>query len=232
MRGIVFDFPTMTANEICATQTTTASDQALIINGSLSNIALKNGQGYSPAAVLPGIQRSVQISSTGNISTSTFTISGFDLRATGLLSTTVAGPTGLLIPTHTVTEFNRVTAISVGTLASSSFTVGVGATGSTNWIHTDRFVTPFSLNCIVVTGTSQPITIQDTSQNAQLLTAPVTFNFATLTTVTVNQAAAYTAPVAYIRAIFTATLVAAATSSATTAGQVTFMQAGSGAGGV
>lgn len=225
MRGIVFNYPTMTANEICATQTTTATDQALIINGTLSNI----GQGRTPfAAVFPAIQRSVQISSTGNISTSTFTISGFDCRATGLLTTTIAGPTGLLIPTHTVTEYNRVTAISVGTLASSTFTIGGGATGSTNWVHAERFVTPFSLNCVVVTGTSQPITIQDTSQSAALLPSPVTFNFATLTTVTINQEAAYTAPVVYVRAVFTATLVAAATSSATTAGQVTFLQAGLG----
>lgn len=225
MRGAVFNYPTMTANEVTATQTTTATDQALLINGSLSNVAV----GRTPfIATFPAIQRSIQISSTGNISTSTFTISGFDMRATGLLSTTLAGPTGTLIPTHTTIEFNQVTAISVGTLATIPFTVGVGATGTSNWYHTDRFLTPFSVNVVVVTGTSQPITIQDTSQNAYTSSAPVTFNFATLTTVTINQEAAYTAPVAFIRAAFTATAVAAATSSATTAGQVTILQAGGG----
>ncbi len=227
MRPIVFSYPTMTAVEICATQTTTATDQALIINGGLSNIGLKNTQGYSPIAVLPGIQRSIQISSTGNISTSTFTISGFDLRATGLLSTTLAGPTGSVIPSHTTIEFNQVTAISVGTLASIAFTVGVGATGSSNWVEPDNFIQPFSVNVAVITGTSQNITIQDTPQNPNTSSAPTVFNNATLVNVTANQQAVYSFPVNFVRAVFVATVVQAATSSATTAAQVTFQQAGS-----
>lgn len=226
MRPIVFSFPTETAVEVCATQTTTATDQALLINGGLSNINV----GRTPIfAAFPGIQRSIQISSTGNISTSTFTISGYDLRATGLLSTTVAGPTGTLIPTHTTIEFNQVTAISVGTLASVPFTIGVGATGSTNWVKTDTFITPFNMAIAVVTGTSQPVTIQDTPNNPNTTSNPAVFSHATLVTVTVNQESNYAYPVPYTRAIFVATAVAAATSSATTAAQITFIQAGSGA---
>lgn len=228
MRPVVYSYPTMTANEVTATQTTTAASQALIINGSLSNIALKNGQGYSPIAAFPGIQRSIQISSTGDISTSTFTISGFDLRATGLLSTTVAGPTGLLIPTHTTIEFNQVVAISVGTLASTPFTVGVGATGSSNWNTLDKFINPFNVSIAVVTGTSQPVTIQDTPNNPNTTSNPTVFNHATLVAVTVNQESNYGYSVNFARAIFVATAVAAATSSATTAAQVTFIQAGNG----
>lgn len=229
MRPIVFSFPTITAAEICATQTTTATDTALLINGGFSNANV--GRTPIVATLTGGVQRSIQISSTGNISTSTFTISGFDLRATGLLSTTLAGPTGLLIPTHTTIEFSQVTAISVGTLASSSFTVGVGATGSSNWVETNAFANPFNVSIAVVTGTSQPVTIQDTPNNPNTSSAPTVFNHATLVTVTVNQESNYSFPVAYTRAVFTATLVAAATSSATTAAQITFIQAGSGNGG-
>lgn len=225
MRPITFNYPTITAAEICATQTTTATDTAILINGGSSNVAV----GVTPfIATLPGIQRSIQISSTGNISTSTFTISGFDLRATGLLSTTLAGPTGTLIPTHTTIEFNQVTAISVGTLATIPFTVGVGATGSSNWVTADTAVSPFNVTVSVTTGTSQPVTIQDTPQNANTASAPTVFNHATLVTVTVNQESNYAFPVRYTRAVFTATLVAAATSSATTAAQIVFVQAGSG----
>lgn len=225
MRSIVFSFPTETAVEVCATQTTTAASQALIINGGLSNI----GMGRTPiVAMFPAIQRSVQISSTGDISTSTFTISGYDLRATGLLSTTVAGPTGTLIPTHTVIEFNQVTAVSVGTLASVPFTIGVGATGSTNWIKTDTSISPFNMTIAVVTGTSQPVTIQDTPNSPNTTSNPTVFSHATLVAVTVNQESNYAYPVRYTRAVFVATAVAAATSSATTAAQVTFIQAGSG----
>lgn len=226
MRQVTFSYPTETAVEICATQTTTVATSALLINGGLSNISQLNNPGYIPIAVLPGIQRSVQISSTGNISTSTFTISGYDLRATGLLSTTVAGPTGFLIPTHTTIEFNQVTSVVVGTIASSTFTIGVGATGSSNWVQGDTFKNPFNMTVVVVTGTSQPVTIQDTPNNPNFTSSPTVFNHATLVTVTVNQESNYAFPVAFTRAVFTASAVAAATSSATTAASVYFIQTG------
>lgn len=226
MRQVLFSYPTETAVEICATQTTTASSASLTINGGLSNIRQLNSAGYIPVAVMPGIQRSIQISCTGNISTSTFTISGYDLLATGLLSTTVAGPTGTLIPTHTTIEFNQVTAVSVGTLASIPFTVGVGATGSSNWVMTDKWKDPFNISVGVITGTSQPVTIQDTPNDPNTTSVPTTFSHATLVTVTVNQQSNYAYPVNYTRAIFVATAVAAATSSATTAASVFFIQAG------
>lgn len=226
MRPIVISYPTETANEVCATQTTTATDQALILNGSLANRTQYLQTNAVPRAVFTAIQRSVQISSTGNISTSTFTITGRDVRGVAF-TTTLAGPTGLLIPTHTTQEYNQITAISVGTLATIPFTIGVGATGSSNPVETNTFGNPFNMSVTVVTGTSQPITIQDTQDNAaDTSVSPVWFSHATLVTVTVNQESNYAFPVRYIRAIFTATAVAAATSSASTAGQVTFVQAG------
>lgn len=226
MRQVVFNYPTETAVEICATQTTTASGASLLINGGLSNIGKLNSQGYIPVAVMPGIQRSIQISSTGDISTSTFTISGYDLRATGLLSTTVAGPTGILIPTHTTIEFNQVSAVSVGTIASSAFTIGVGATGSTNWLMTDKFKNPFNMAISVITGTSAPVTVQDTPNDPNTNSNPTVFSHATLVTVTANAQSNYAYPVNYTRAVFVATAVAAATSSATTAASVYFIQTG------
>lgn len=226
MRLITFSYPTETAVEVCATQTTTAASQVLILNGGFSNIAQLNGPTpFVSLVTLPGIQRSIQISSTGNISTSTFTISGRDLRGTAF-TTTLAGPTGTLIPTHTTQEFNTITAISVATLASSSFTIGVGATGSSNWVHGDGFVTPFSMSIAVTTGTSQPVTIQDTPDDANSGLPVNIFSHATLATVTVSAESNYAFPVNYTRAIFTATAVGAATSSATTPASVTFFQAG------
>lgn len=231
MRPIAFSFPTFTQNEICATQTTTATSQGLIINGSLSNINIQNTQGYSPQALAVGIQRPVAIFSTGNISTSTFTISGFDYRATGLLSTTIAGPTGLAIPVQTVTEFNRVIAVSVGTLASSSLTVGFGPSGSTNWVNLDKNIVPFNVAISVVVSTGTPVTIQDTplDLNQVAPAAAFTFNHATLATVTVSAQNSYTVPVNYARAICTATLNTASSALATSTPAITFIQAGSGA---
>jgi hypothetical protein len=203
----------------------------LIINGSLSNINIQNTQGYSPQAVAVGIQRPVAIFSTGVINTSTFTISGFDCRATGLLSTTIAGPSGLLVPVQTVTEFNRVTAVSVGTLASSSFTVGFGPSGSTNWVNLDKKIVPFNVTLSVTVSTGTPVTIQDTplDLNFTIPTAAFTFNHSTLATVTVSAQSNYSFPVNYARGICTATLNTASAALATSAAAVTFIQAGSGA---
>ena len=231
MRPIAFSFPTFTQNEICATQTTTATSQGAIINGSLSNFNIKNGQGYSPQAFAVGIQRPVAIFSTGNISLSSFTISGFDCRATGLLSTTIAGPTGLLIPVQTAIEFNKVTAVTVGAFASSTFTVGFGPSGTTNWINLDKFMNPFNVTISVTVSTGTPITIQDTplDLNSVAPAAAFTFNHATLATVTVSAQSSYTVPVNYSRAICTATLNTASAALATSTPVVTFIQAGSGA---
>jgi hypothetical protein len=232
VRPISFSFPTFTQNEICATQTTTATSQGLVINGSLSNINIQNTQGYSPQALAVGIQRPVAIFSTGNISTSTFTISGFDCRATGLLSTTIAGPTGTLVGfVQTVTEFNKVIAVSVGTLASSSLTVGFGPSGSTNWVNLDKNIAPFNVAISVVVSTGTPVTIQDTplDLNQVAPAAAFTFNHATLATVTVSAQNSYTVPVNYARAICTATLNTASSALATSTPAITFIQAGSGA---
>ena len=231
MRPIAFSFPTFTQNEICATQTTTAASQGLVINGSLSNVNIQNTQGYSPQAVAVGIQRPVAIFSTGNISTSTFTISGFDCRATGLLSTTIAGPTGLLIPTQTVTEFNRITAVSVNTFASSNFTVGFGPSGTTNWVNLDKAIVPFNVTISVTVSTGTPVTIQDTPLDLNQVppAAAFTFNHSTLATVTISAQSNYTLPVNYARGICTATLNTASAALATSAAAVTFIQAGSGA---
>jgi hypothetical protein len=231
VRPVTFSFPTFTQNEICATQTTTAASQGAIINGSLSNINIQNGQGYTPEAVAVGIQRPVAIFSTGNISTSTFTISGYDCRATGLLSTSFAGPTGTAIPVKSATEFNRVVAVSVGTLASSNFTVGFGPSGSTNWVNLDKFQDPFNVTISVTVSTGTPITIQDTplDLNQVVPAAAFTFNHSTLATVTISAQSNYAYPVSYARAICTATLNTASSALATSAPSVTFIQAGSGA---
>jgi len=228
MRPVTFSFPTFTQNEISATQTTTATSQAVVINGSLSNISQINSAGYSPVAIAAAIQRPVAVFSTGNISTSTFTISGYDCRATGLLSTSIAGPSGIAAPVQTVTEYNRVTSVSVGTLASSNFTVGFGPSGTTNWVCTDKFKNPFNVTISVTVSTGTPVTIQDTPDDLNVVnpSTALIFNHSTLATVTVSAQSNYAYPVNYTRAILTATLNTASSALATSAPVVTFIQAG------
>ena len=229
MRPITFSFPTITQNEICATQFTTATDQSLLINGSL---AVVNAKGQYPYALAPGIQRPVAIFSTGNIETSTFTITGYDCRATGLLSTTLIGPTGTATQTQTTTEFNRVVSVTVGAVSLATFTVGFGASGSTNWVNPNKFQDPFNVTISVANvGTGAPITVQDTplDLNVTAPTAAFTYNHTVLATITTATQSNYQMPVTYMRAIFTATRSTAANSTATVGPSVVFQQAGSGA---
>jgi len=217
MRPTVISFPAPSVNAVCATQTTTAASQALTLNGSLSNIALSNGQGYSPLVVFPGIQRAISVTSTGNISTSTFSITGYDTRSV-LLTTTLTGPNNTTV--NTTTEFNKITAVSVGTLASSAFTVGTSATGSSTWVQGDSFISPFAVTVAVGTVTSAPITIQDTPNDVQSAAPTLIFNHSSLATVTVSAESNYAFPARFMRFICTST------GTATGDSQVTFIQSG------
>lgn len=222
MREVTFNYASGgLVNVVSATQSFTASNQTVLLNGSFSNVAALNGRApfIAQAVVSPGIQRTLTITSTGNISTSTFTIAGFNIQGTAV-STTLTGPNN---GTATTTaEFAAVTSVTVGTTASSTFTVGFGASGSTNWVQTDRFKNPFAVTISVVPGaTTQPVTIQNTEDDVNTVASPVAFNHSTLATVTVNTQSNYAFPVKYVRAIFTATQ-----STASGAAVVTFEQAG------
>ena len=159
MRPVIFSFPTQTANGVCATQTTTATDQSLVLNGSLSNF----NAGVTPFAVTvaPGIQRTLTITSTGNISTATFTITGIDTSGYAV-STTLTGPNAATATT--VAEFFKVTSISAGTIATSAFTVGVGVTGTSRWAVVDTFQNPVAVTVAITmnTATTSLVTIQRT----------------------------------------------------------------------
>ena len=219
MRPIAITFPIPVVNSVSATQSFTASTQGVLLNGSLSNVGKVSTQGYSPNVTFPGIQRTVTITSTGNINTSTFTITGIDVRGQAV-STTLTGPNGATATT--TAEFAQVTAITVGTTASSNFTVGTGATGSSVWVQGNSFTAPFSVTVAVSTVTTAPITIQDTPQDANSVVPTNIYNHPTLATVTVSAESSYTSPVQYMRAIITAT------SNPATASVVTFIQAGGG----
>lgn len=217
MRPVVISIPIPVVNSVSATQTFTASSQSVLLNGSLSNVGRQSTQGYSPNVTFPGIQRTVTITSTGNISTSTFTITGIDTRGQAV-ATTLTGPNGATATT--TAEFAQVNSITVGTTASSPFTVGTGATGSSIWVQGNLFMAPFAVTVAVNTVTSAPITIQDTPDDANAVVPTNIFAHSTLATVTVSAESNYAFPARYMRGIFTAT------STATGASTVTFIQAG------
>ena len=215
MRPVIFSFPTQTVNGVCATQTTTATDQSLVLNGSLSNF----NAGVTPFAVTvaPGIQRTLTITSTGNISTATFTITGIDTSGYAV-STTLTGPNNATATT--VAEFFKVTAISVGTIATSAFTVGVGITGTSRWAMVDTFQNPVVVTVAINTVTSAPVSIQHTFDPISTSTSPMIISATGLTTITTATNLSYSENATAYRAIFVAT------GTATGAAQVNIIQSG------
>lgn len=195
MRPVIFSFPTITQIEICATNTTGASGATLVLNGGSSNYPNRNSAGYVAFATPGGgIQRPVMVYSTGDISTSTFSVSGLDVNGYAV-STTFAGPSGTAVSTgKSTSEFAVVTAVSIGnTAATSPFTVGFGPSGTTNAAIIDGYPDPGNVSySIVKVPTSGPVTFQNTFDNVFTATAPtwltVTFSsgvaFASQTTAT------------------------------------------------
>ena len=215
MRPVIFSFPTQTVNGVCATQTTTATDQSLVLNGSLSNF----NAGVTPFAVTvaPGLQRTLTVTSTGNISTATFTITGIDTSGYAV-STTLTGPNNATATT--VAEFFKVTAISVGTIATSAFTVGVGITGTSRWAMVDTFQNPVVVTVAINTVTSAPVSIQHTFDPISTSTSPMIIAATGLTSITTATNLSYNENATAYRAIFIAS------GTATGVAQVNIIQSG------
>ena len=215
MRPVIFSFPTQTVNSVCATQTTTATDQSLVLNGSLSNF----NAGVTPftVTVAPGIQRTITLTSTGNISSSTFTISGIDTSGYAV-STTLTGPNNATATT--VAEFFKVTAISVGTIATTAFTAGVGITGTSRWAMVDTFQNPVVVTVAINTVTSAPVSIQHTFDLISTSTSPMIIAATGLTSITTATNLSYNENATAYRAIFIAS------GTATGVAQVNIIQSG------
>jgi len=200
MRPAQFTFTAPSVNAICATQTTTATSQAVAINGSLRDYSALDYQ-VQRAVVGAGIQRTITITSTGNISTSTISISGVTVNGVSL-TTTVTGPNNTTA--STTTEFAVVTAVSVGTIATTAFTIGTGSIGTTNWVQTDTFKTPFAVTVACnITATTTIASVQDTpgDVNDSAFATTMIFTHPTMSAISVSAESNYAYPARFIRSI-------------------------------
>ena len=227
MRQTTFIFPAPDYNGIAATQNiTTATGGYAVLNGDLTNYAWAQNQSGAVRAAFPGIQRTIGVFSTGNLSAVVFYASGLDLRG-AVITASFAGATGgsslasQAFATFTV-EFHVLNSFSCTSAATSNFTIGTGATGCTNWTETDTFINPFSIQGTVVTPTAAAVTPQNTVGNPNTSSSPTTFDHAT-GSLTANTQFQYSAPVPFVRYIVT-------TNSATGAGStLSYQQSGNGA---
>lgn len=207
MRQVSYSFPAPDYNGIAATQSwTTSTGSYVTLNGDLSQQIQGTVDPLQRFVELPGIQRTIGVFSTGNLSGVVFNVVGYDLRGVAVTATFAGASGGSSAATDSfatwVGEVHRVVSISATTAATSAFTIGTGATGSTNFMICDGFITPFSIQGTVVTATIAAVTPQSTSDNVQTSTAPTTFNHAT-GSLTANTQFTYTSPVQAVRFIVT-----------------------------
>ena len=222
---VVFSIPAPDYNGIAATQNiTTSTGGYVVINGDLSNALSEMNSAGGFRATLPGIQRSIGIFSTGDISAVVFYASGVDTNGR-VVTASFAGASGGSsaasdsFATFTA-EFHIINTLFSTAAATSMFTVGTGATGATRFWTADTFANPFNVTVGVLTATICSITVQDTPQNPNTSTAPTTFSHATLQSVVANQQSNYAYPVRFVRAIWTTNTASGVTST------VTIQQAG------
>ncbi len=164
-RPAVFTWPVPSNNSIALTQD--ASLSPLILNGSLVN--------YTQApyfAVFPGISRVVTLTSTDDLSASSWIITGTLNGAT--VTQTVTGPNNTTVASTKV--FDTVTSVTLeGALLGdpdvvTHLSVGTGTTGYTHWFNHNYQSTVAALAVAVdITGTINydfQTTLDDVNTNA------------------------------------------------------------------
>jgi hypothetical protein len=129
------------ANNIALSQTTSAGVPAVALTGA----AVVNG-----VAILD-TQRRVIITSAGNDSGLTFTVTGTNQTGQRIVDTFLGANIGVAVSNL---DFLTVTSIVGSGATAASITVGTNSTGSSPWFMPNYHLTPFSLNfaATVVSG--------------------------------------------------------------------------------
>ena len=136
---------------IAALQTVTVAPFNMVLNGTLSSFTAP-AISSARTAKLPGLSRTVTLTSASNLSAVNFAITGL-LNGT-LVSEVIAGPNANTVQTTQI--FQQILVITAsGTTGASTVSAGTGQTGQTNYFGVDynRSTTPITSMNIHVTGT-------------------------------------------------------------------------------
>ena len=226
MRQVSFSYPGADYNAIAATQNITTTTGGFVeLNGALGFYS-PGSYGLRPLwAVMPGIQRTIGVFSTGNLSAVVFFASGVDTDGRVVTASFIGATGGSSAATDSfatfTSEFHQVNAIFCSSAATSNFTAGTGATGSTRWCMMDQYATPFSVAVTVLTATGRAVTIQSTQNDPNVATSPTTFDHATGSLTANTNTTGYSLPARFVRGIVTT-----ATGEATTISTLMIQQAG------
>lgn len=159
----IYTFASASVAYVCALQTT-AGAGSLTLNGSgvdaTSTYLLNN-----PRMTLTGsgFDRTISLTSTGNLSGVNFTITGKDIRGAALTETRT-GPNNNTV--YTTAFFYEVDTITVNGAVGTAVSVGIGTTGRSQWYKVDYQLTPVSVGLgVTVSGTDLTWTLVQTMYN-------------------------------------------------------------------
>ncbi len=161
-----YTFASASAAYVCALQQRVGAG-ALLLNGTgvdATSTYLLN----SPRMTLrgSGCERTISLTSSGDIHLVNFTITGKDIRGNAVTETR-SGPTSNTV--YTTAYFYEVTSVSVSATVGSDVSVGIGTTGRSQWYKVDYNLTPVSIGLgVTVSGTDLTWTIVQTTQNVEI----------------------------------------------------------------
>lgn len=163
--AIRFSWPIASTTAVCLGQTGTA---AFVINGTLHDTARTSTGVFM--AKFPGLQRTVSLTSAGNISAVDFTIVGTNLRGVAVTETR-AGPNANTV--ETTAEYHSVTSVTPSANVGTATSLGTGTTGSTNWIVHNTFAQNFQIAGQFDVTATLNYTVNYTDDDVQTNTSPV-----------------------------------------------------------
>jgi hypothetical protein len=179
-------FAAPSANNISASQSPGAG--AILINGSAATAGV---------ATLDAARR-VLLTSGGDDTSRTFTITGTSASGSPLVETIAGGnPTS-----YTTQDFKTITGVTHSGTVAGTLTVGTNQVASGPWYMPDRHLTPMTMGVAVVVSGTINYTVEytfDNPNNPYTGTFPTVFPLATMTSQTTNQDSTFTTPFYAVR---------------------------------
>jgi len=169
MKRATYTFSAADTAAVCQSQTK-ATSGALTLNGTL--VDGPSTMTGVPYVKLPGIQRNVSLTSSGNLSAQTFTVNGSDLTGSAI-GETLSGPNNNTV--STTGQFNKVTGVSSNSGVGTGVLVGTGPVGKTNWFIVDYYISPPSIYAEATITSTANIDVQYTPDDVQTVVSPTTF---------------------------------------------------------
>lgn len=162
---VTYTFASANTTYVCALQQRVGAG-ALTLNGSgvdaTSTYLLNNPRVWLRGS---GFERTISLTSGGNLSGVSFTITGKDIRGNAVTETR-AGPNANTV--YTTAYFYEVNTVSVSATIASDVSVGIGTTGRSQWFKVDYQLTPVSIGLgVTVSGTDLTWTIVQTTYNVE-----------------------------------------------------------------